>query len=304
MGSTRRADTWVPREWVFPGGARVAGAEDLWGVREAFLTGGLGVGIKMLLLAEMGKLVVSLVVALLINGLVAVGAAVAALDAAPSSAPTNLVLASRALKPADLVAVRTALSDQAAMSPMASRSEQASIGALQTTVTVEGVQPNYAQLAAWQVDQGRFFTSQDETSLDPVAVVSDDLSPAASVGGIVRLQDVPFTIVGVGRATGAQHQQLVLVPLRTGQIRLFGASAVDAVFLQVGSQNEVSGVTGQLEGLLRTRHNLRPGQPDDFSISDVQSPDARDAITGTSVLRVIEQFVCSAKDSCARLGVS
>lgn len=252
----------------------------------------------------MEKLVLSLVLALVINALVTVGAAVAALDAFPArSGPADLIVSSTALKPADFIAIRNDLSGLADMSPIASRPEPVNFGSAQTSVTVDGVQANFAQLAAWQVDEGRFFTSQDETALDPVAVVSHGILPNARVGDTIRISDVPFTIVGIGRSPRLAN--VILVPFRTGQIRLFGPSTVDGMFLQIGSATQSASVSGEIEALLRTRHNLRAGQADDFTISGLPLDAASGTqLTGMRVLRAIEQFVCSAKNSCARMGVS
>jgi putative ABC transport system permease protein len=124
------------------------------------------------------------------------------------------------------------------------------------------------------------------------------------VGDTIRIRDIPFTIVGVGRSPRSQN--VVLVPFRTAQIRLFGATALDGILVQLpaGSATQSATVSGQLETLLRRRHNLPPGQADDFAISDAPDATAETPITSTRVLQAIEQFVCSAKNSCARMGVS
>ena len=141
--------------------------------------------------------------------------------------------------------------------------------------------------------------SQDEAALNAVAVVSRSLTPNASVGDTFEIQGKPFTIVGLG--SGGSAQNVVLVPFRTAQIRLFGANALDNIYLQVGSASQVQSVTGQVEALLRLRHNLPAGQGDDFTISGMPldtDPAVPAAITGTRILRVIQQFDCSAKNIC------
>src|SRR5579859_5397009 len=127
---------------------------------------------------RMEKVAVSLALALIINALVAVGAAVAALDVAPvRGAQTDLIVSSSALKPADVIAVRNTVTGQASASPITSRSEPVNLSGRQTAVTVEGVQPNFEQLAGWQVEQGRFFTSQDDAASSALAVVSESVDP-------------------------------------------------------------------------------------------------------------------------------
>jgi putative ABC transport system permease protein len=239
-----------------------------------------------------------------VNALVAIGAAAAATRVTlPAAAPTTIVVSSPnssgALRPADLVAVTNQFSGQATVSPMAMRKELVNLDGAQSSVAVEGVRANFAQLAAWHVDEGSFFTSQDENALNAVAVVSQSLAPNASVGDIIDISGKPFTIVGLG--SGGSVQNVVLVPFRTAQIRLFGADALDDIYLQVGSAAQVQSVTGQVEALLRLRHNLPAGQRDDFTISDMPldtESTAPAAITGTRILRVIQQFDCSTKNIC------
>ena len=240
----------------------------------------------------------------MVNALVAIGAAAAATRVTPPAAgPTTIVVSSLnssgALRLEDLVAVTNQFSGQATVSPMAVRKEPVNLDGAQSSVTVEGVRANFARLAAWHVDEGSFFTSQDEAALNAVAVVSRSLTPNASVGDTFEIQGKPFTIVGLG--SGGSAQNVVLVPFRTAQIRLFGANALDNIYLQVGSASQVQSVTGQVEALLRLRHNLPAGQGDDFTISGMPldtDPAVPAAITGTRILRVIQQFDCSAKNIC------
>jgi hypothetical protein len=182
---------------------------------------------------------------------------------------------------------------------MAMRREQVNLDGVETSVTVEGVRANFARLSAWRVDQGSFFTSQDEAALNAVAVVSQSLASNASVGDTIQISGKPFTIVGLG--SSGSPQNVVLIPFRTAQIRLFGANALDDIYVQVDSPSQVPDVTQQLESLLRLRHNLAASQGDDFTISDLPldtDPTAGTAITGTRILRVIQQFGCSAKNIC------
>jgi putative ABC transport system permease protein len=241
----------------------------------------------------------SLSLALLINGLVAVGGAVAALDVAqPHAQTTDLVVSARSLRPADLAALTRRVGGEASISPLVVRSEPVDIAGRQTNVTVEGVQPGFAHLEAWHIQEGGFFSSQDETSLNAVAVVSRGLAPDASLQDVVVIRGVPFTIVGFGSADSGQN--VVLIPLRTAQIRLFGATALDQIVLQVGSTTEAASVGQQVEALLRSRHSLAPGQANDFTIADVaRGESASDAISATRVLQAIQQFACSAKYICA-----
>jgi|SRR5579864_1344316 len=246
--------------------------------------------------------VLSLALALAVNAIVAAGAAVAALGVSPiRQGPTNIVVSASTLRPEDLGAITSRVSGQATVTPIASRALSVNVSGQTSTVTVEGVQPNFEQLASWRLDQGRFFTSEDETSLSAVAVLSPSLH--AAVGQAIRIGDRPFTVVGIGEPPQARN--VVLLPFRTAQIRLFGRNALDEIVLQVSTPAEATSVTDQVEALLRTRHNLHADQSDDFAISDAPIGAASPpVVTGSRVLQVIQQFACSAKNTCPRRVVS
>ena len=256
------------------------------------------------------RLAVSLALALLVNAVVTLGVAVtaAAVDVTHSpDGPVELAVSSvhgtAGFRPDDLAAITDQVNAEALISPIASRVEPLSLDGAQTTATVEGVLPNFARLTTWHLAEGSFFTSQDESALNAVAVVSQGLGPNATVGDTIRILDKPFTIVGVGSDTWPG--KTVLVPLRTAQIRLFGPKALDEIFLQVDSMAQALTVTHQVDSLLRSRHNLRGGQADDFSVANVQlgAPDPP-RLSQLRVLRVIQQFACSTKSSCVSRAVN
>jgi len=256
------------------------------------------------------RIALSLVLALLVNAVVTLGVAVAAAavdvshsDDGPVDLAVSSIQGTAGFRPDDLVAISGQLNGEALISPVASRVEPLSLNGAQSTATVEGVLPNFARLTTWHLREGSFFTTQDEAALNAVAVVSQNVASNATVGDTIRIEDKPFTIVGVG--SDSWPGKTVLVPLRTAQIRLFGPTALDAIYLQVASAAEASTVRHQVDSLLRTRHNLLAGQTDDFTVANVQLGEpTQPALSETRVLHVIEQFACSAKSSCVSRAVN
>jgi len=66
----------------------------------------------------------------------------------------------------------------------------------------------------------------------------------------------------------------VLVPLETARRRLMGASAVppgavQQIALGVTRAEDVAYVQGEVQGLLRQRHRIQPGDDDDFSVRNI-----------------------------------
>jgi len=71
------------------------------------------------------------------------------------------------------------------------------------------------------------------------------------------------------KGTGGWRDQddVVFVPLKTAQKRLFGADYVTSLNIQAKSSDVMEKATTDITSLLRTRHRLRADQEDDFHIS-------------------------------------
>jgi MacB-like protein len=250
------------------------------------------------------SVVVGTVIALAIMGMVAFAAIK---TSAGTSGPVDLTVSaaggSNALKLADSTALRQQLNGTAAVTPIVWGTETVSVGDQSQSVRVVGVTAEFTRMLTWQMDQGRFLSPDDEAALERVAVVDRRLfGPGdAAVGTSLSIRDIPFTIVGVGANTEGQAE--VLIPFRTGQIRLFGPTALDQIELQVGSSTEAASLSRQVEGVLRSRHGLRTGQLDDFSISTARPTTIADASpTADRVVTVVQQFWCLQKNICVSHG--
>jgi len=123
----------------------------------------------------------------------------------------------------------------AAVSPVVGGNAQIIAGSQNWSTRVSAVSPTYQQLEDWQIASGRFFTDQDDTNSSNVAVlgqtVASNLFPNGEtpIGQLVRVRNVPFTVIGVlaskGSGLGGDQDDTVLIPFRTGQVRLFGATS-------------------------------------------------------------------------------
>src|SRR5206468_6607255 len=115
----------------------------------------------------------------------------------------------------------------------------------------------------------------DNTNATNVAVlgqtVATNLFPngQSPVGQLVRIRNVPFTVVGVLASKGSSgfgdQDDTIMIPFRTGQVRLFGANNINQIVVQVADSSQISNVTTEMQTLLRTRHQLTSSQSDDFS---------------------------------------
>jgi putative ABC transport system permease protein len=180
------------------------------------------------------------------------------------------------LKAADADAIANRIDGITGISPVVGGGAQVVAGNQNWQTRIQAVRPAYFQIEDWTIDEGTLFTSQDDANASNVAVLGQtvyaNLFPnhQPPVGQLIRIRNVPFTVVGVlaskGAGIGGDQDDSVLIPFHTGQVRLFGINNVGQIVLQVADSNLTDGVTRQIEPILRQRHELRANQNDDFNV--------------------------------------
>jgi len=187
------------------------------------------------------------------------------------------------LKLADADAIAQQVPEVAAAAPSSQTSAQAVAGGTNWFTTIAGSTPSWPEVNNWNVAQGRFFTSNEQSQRAKVAVlgstVAASLFPAGgAVGSGVVIKNVPFRVVGVLDTKGQtffghDRDDTIVVPITTFLDRLTGNAWVGSIAISAATPEAVPGVIDAAARLLRLRHHLAPYQPDDFSvhnISDVQ----------------------------------
>jgi putative ABC transport system permease protein len=142
---------------------------------------------------------------------------------------------------------------------------------------VQGTDVDLPLIRSWQVKEGGFFTPQDVTTAAKVAVlgsvVRDQLfqPDADPIGQIIRVSHQPFTVVGVmaskGQSGMGQDQDdTIFVPFTTVMKKLRGITFIQQVTVSAASAGETTRVADSIATLLRTRHKIQTGDPDDFMV--------------------------------------
>jgi putative ABC transport system permease protein len=146
---------------------------------------------------------------------------------------------------------------------------------------LQGTDVDLPLIRSWMVDQGAFFTSIDVTTASKVVVLGSivrdqlfgpDVNP---VGQVIRIQNQPFTIVGVlaskGQSGGGQDQDdVAFAPYTTVMKKIRGITFIQQVQVSAQSSGEVAVVADRISSLLRTRHKIQPGDPDDFMVRTIE----------------------------------
>jgi putative ABC transport system permease protein len=180
------------------------------------------------------------------------------------------------LKLSDAEAIERQIPGITSLSPVDQGPAQVIAGAQNWQTQVQAVRASYQQLQDWQIERGTFFSAQDDASSRSVAVlgqtVAKNLFPngQSPIGQLIRVRNAPFTVVGVlankGASFGRDQDDVVLVPLRAGQVRLFGSTSVNSISVEAADTSQMTQLSAAITQLLRERHGLRAGQSDDFSI--------------------------------------
>jgi putative ABC transport system permease protein len=172
-----------------------------------------------------------------------------------------------------------------AVAPVVRQGRQVIAGGNNWATSIQGVTPEYLTLRELRVDRGVPFTSKDVEAANKVALlgrtVEDNLFPGGdSVGQIIRIRNVPLTVIGVlspkGQSPGGQDQDdVVLIPLSTAKKRVLGTSqagagAVGVIMVQATGNSTIHQAQEQVRILLRQRHRLQASQEDDFTIRNLE----------------------------------
>jgi putative ABC transport system permease protein len=140
----------------------------------------------------------------------------------------------------------------------------------------QGVDVDFPVIRSWQPKYGSFFTPQDVSTAAKVAVlgtvVSDTLfgPDVDPTGQIIRIRNQPFRVLGVmsskGQgAFGQDQDDVIFVPYTTVQKKLQGIQHINNITISSVTA-DTAPVAAAVGELLRVRHKLAPGEPDDFMV--------------------------------------
>jgi putative ABC transport system permease protein len=148
------------------------------------------------------------------------------------------------------------------------------------TTQATGATPEYGVVSNITASEGRFLTQSDIGSAARVAVIGETVAtklfPETSpVGETVRINRVPFTVIGLleskGSNLGNDNDDQIVVPITTLRQRLLTTASQgpdDVTLIFVGFEDEDSLLAGQkeIERLLRDRYRVAKGKINPFTV--------------------------------------
>lgn len=143
-----------------------------------------------------------------------------------------------------------------------------------------GTTPDYFDIRSWPFESGTSFTQDDRVMAANVAVIGETVrknlfASTDPIGKTIRIGNLPFQVVGVliakGQSTALSEDQddVIITPLTTVQKKITGQPWLRFAVVSAKSRGASFAAQQQIEALLRDRHRIRAGQPDDFSVRNL-----------------------------------
>jgi len=192
------------------------------------------------------------------------------------AAGTNITLTLK-----DAQAMAREVNGIGAVAPSVSKQYQMVAGNMNWTTSVQGTTPEYLEVRNLSVQAGSFITNEDVETRNRVAVIGTTVASSLftntnPIGQSIRINNAPFTIIGVleskGQSAGGQDQDdTVIIPLTTAQERMMGITYVQTISVQAANSEVVDQVQEGITSLLRARHDITADKTDDFSVRNLAS---------------------------------
>jgi len=184
------------------------------------------------------------------------------------------------LQISDAVSIIREVPGVTGVSPETRSGVQVALGNQNWATTLLGESPEYFDMRQWPLLSGSVFSDEDVRGVTKVAVLGK--TPALQlfgdddpVGQIIRVKHVPFRIIGVLKPkglslTGADQDDLIVVPYTTAMKRLTAATILRGINVQAETPEKMDQVEAQIVSLLRQRHRILGTREDDFTVRNQQ----------------------------------
>lgn len=148
-------------------------------------------------------------------------------------------------------------------------------------VFLTGASASYFRTRELEVELGRVFSAQEADRALPVVVigreVADGLFDSTNpLGRTVRIQGFPYRVIGVlekqGSLFGMSLDNVAIAPARSplnGWVNPH--NIVDEIIYKVPESRLLQPAMTEMEGWMRIRHRLRPGEGNDFEVETAEA---------------------------------
>jgi putative ABC transport system permease protein len=176
----------------------------------------------------------------------------------------------------DAQAVRRGTTSIREFTPIYFANAQMKYGDARHASQMFAVNGTYQEIVNHWVQHGRFFTPLDEEGKKRVCVVGTEVAKALRLGNepigkLIQVNNNAFTVIGIfekkGGTFGNNQDDQVAIPFSTATA-IFGSENMRKLVLafQMRTNTDLDLTKDQIKEILRSRHHLKKGEPDDFRI--------------------------------------
>jgi putative ABC transport system permease protein len=184
--------------------------------------------------------------------------------------------ATKTLTVDDVKAIQDQVSLVSHVTPNVDGRAQVVFGNQNWYTSMRGISPDYLFVRKLAVDHGAFFGQEEMDRAENVCVLGHTVASILflnddPVGQTIRVANQPCKVIGIieakgQSATGQDQDDTILMPYTTVQKKIKGINWLDDVWASATTPDVIPAAEREITDLLRERHHIRPGQPDDFNI--------------------------------------
>ena len=177
------------------------------------------------------------------------------------------------------------------ISPYITRNRQVKFNNANINERIRANLPIHFKVSGFDIEYGELFSDEQNLGRKRVVVlgsaVPKELQTSAQqiLNKEIFIAGTSYEVIGVleeeGNTGWQNPDDELYIPLLTGAQRLFGTETVDSISVGISKDANVDEVMMTIERILRSQHDIGPGQDNDFRISDYsQFSDLRRQATG------------------------
>ncbi len=183
---------------------------------------------------------------------------------------------------ADDAEALAALDSVSGAAPVVSGTVQLAYGPNNWSTFAYGVTPDFLLVRDWVLESGQNFSDVEVRGASRVVLLGKTVSKNLfgeddPIGKTIRIKGSPYQVIGLlsnrGQSLdGRDQDDSVLIPLTTGQRKLFGGQfpgSVRYILVQAKTPQQMPEAEQEISELLRIRHRLTQTQENDFTVRNL-----------------------------------
>ncbi|HXJ56983.1 MAG TPA: ABC transporter permease [Verrucomicrobiae bacterium] len=219
----------------------------------------------------------------------------------------------------DAEAIKREVPDVVAVSPEVKTKSQVVTGNRNWRTSVYGISADYFTIRQWKTVKGEIFSEQDEPGAAKVTVIGSAVAEELfgeddPVDKIIRIQNVPVTVIGVLKPKGASAEGYnqddnIFVPYGMAVRNLVGKqTSLRKIYVQATSLEAMVKVERQITQLLLQRHGrgmngIEDAKPDDFFKVTTQLEIAESATATARTMTLLLGLIASVSLVVGGIGI-